>query len=64
MTVASDLLEPGLKLLFCGYNPSLRSGQTGYHYAHPGNRFWHVLVAAGITERLYAPEEDTWLLES
>ena len=52
--MASDLLEPGLKLLFCGYNPSLRSGQTGYHYAHPGNRFWRILVAAGITERLYA----------
>ena len=62
--MASDLLEPGLKLLFCGYNPSLRSGQTGYHYAHPGNRFWCVLVAAGITERLYAPEEDAWLLEA
>ena len=60
--MASDLLQPGLKLLFCGYNPSLRSGQTGYHYAHPGNRFWRVLVAAGITERLYAPEEDARLL--
>ncbi len=60
--MASDLLEPGLKLIFCGYNPSLRSGHTGYHYAHPGNRFWRVLFAAGITERLYAPEEDARLL--
>jgi TDG/mug DNA glycosylase family protein len=60
--VASDLLEPGLKLIFCGYNPSLRSGHTGYHYAHPGNRFWRVLFAAGLTERLYAPEEDARLL--
>ncbi len=62
--MASDLLGPGLKLLFCGYNPSLRSGHTGYHYAHPGNRFWRVLDAAGITERLYAPEEDAQLLEA
>ncbi len=62
--MASDLLAPCLKLLFCGYNPSLRSGHTGYHYAHPGNRFWRVLFAAGITERLYAPEEDARLLES
>ena len=61
--MASDLLEPGLKLVFCGYNPSLKSGRTGYHYAHPGNRFWRVLFAAGITERLYAPEEDARLLE-
>jgi double-stranded uracil-DNA glycosylase len=60
--VASDLLEPGLKLIFCGYNPSLRSGHTGHHYAHPGNRFWRVLCAAGITERLYTPEEDVRLL--
>jgi double-stranded uracil-DNA glycosylase len=60
--VASDLLELGLKLLFCGYNPSLVSGRTGYHYAHPGNRFWRVLFAAGITDRLYRPEEDAKLL--
>ena len=62
--MATDLLRPGLKLLFCGYNPSLRSGDTGYHYAYPGNRFWRVLFAAGITERLYAPEEDARLLEA
>lgn len=61
--MARDLLKPGLKLLFCGYNPSLRSGQTGHHYAHPGNRFWRVLQAAGITDRLYAPEEDEKLLD-
>ncbi|MEJ7843172.1 MAG: G/U mismatch-specific DNA glycosylase [Rubrobacter sp.] len=61
--MATDLLRPDLKLLFCGYNPSLRSGATGYHYAHPGNRFWRVLCAAEITERLYKPEEDEALLE-
>jgi double-stranded uracil-DNA glycosylase len=58
-----DLLRPGLALVFCGYNPSLRSGQTGHHYAHPGNRFWRVLHASGITDRLYAPDEDALLLE-
>ncbi len=61
--MAADLLRPGLKLLFCGYNPSLRSGDTGYYYAHPGNRFWRVLHDAGITGRLYAPEEDARLLD-
>ena len=61
--MARDLLAPGLKLLFCGYNPSLRSGHTGRHYAHPGNRFWRVLYAAGITDRLYTPEEDERLLD-
>ena len=61
--MAIDLLRPDLKFLFCVYNPSLRSGATGYHYAHPGNRFWRVLHAAGITERLYKPEEDEAFLE-
>ena len=61
--MAVDLLRPGLDLLFCGYNPSLTSGHTGHHYAHPGNRFWRVLFAAGVTDRLYAPEEDASLLD-
>lgn len=57
-----DALAPGLKLVICGYNPSLTSGQTGHHYAHPANRFWRVLHAAGVTDRLYAPDEDRALL--
>jgi TDG/mug DNA glycosylase family protein len=61
--MAADLLRRGLDLLFCGYNPSLISGQTGHHYAHPGNRFWRVLFASGITDRLYAPQEDARLLD-
>jgi double-stranded uracil-DNA glycosylase len=62
MLMALDLLGFGLKLVFCGYNPSLASGRSGHHYAHPGNRFWRVLFASGITERLYRPEEDEKLI--
>ena len=58
-----DLLRPGLRLVFCGYNPSLASGRSGHHYAHPVNRFWRVLFASGITNRLYKPEDDEQLLE-
>ena len=61
--MALDLLRPRLKLVFCGYNPSLTSGRSGHHYAHPGNRFWRVLFASGITGRLYKPEEDERLLD-
>src|ERR687893_495178 len=61
--MAVDLLRPELKLVFCGYNPSLTSGRSGNHYAHPGNRFWRVLFASGITERLYEPQEDERLLD-
>ena len=61
--MASDLLRPGLELVFCGYNPSLTSGLSGHHYAHPGNRFWRVLSASGITDRQYEPHDDETLLE-
>ena len=60
--MSSDLLRPGFGLVFCGYNPSLASGRSGHHYAHPGNRFWHVLFTSGITDRLYEPQEDERLL--
>lgn len=58
-----DLLRPGLRVVFCGYNPSLTSGATGHHYAYPGTRFWRLLDAAGITDRRYQPDEDAALLE-
>jgi TDG/mug DNA glycosylase family protein len=43
-----DLVGPGLRLLFVGINPSIMSAETGYHFAHPGNRFYPALRAAGI----------------
>lgn len=58
-----DHLEPGLKLLFVGYNPSLYSARTGHHYANPNNRFWKVLHEAGLTPRRFRPEEDAQLLQ-
>lgn len=60
--MAVDVLRPELNLVFCGYNPSITSGRSGHHYAHPGNRFWRVLFASGITTRLYDPREDERLL--
>lgn len=58
-----DHLRPGLRLLFCGFNPSIRSAETGHHYANPNNRFWRIIHEAGITERRYQAEEDRDLLE-
>ena len=60
--MAVDLLMRELRLVFCGYNPSLTSGRSGHHYAHPGNRFWRVLHVSGITNQLYEPQEDERLL--
>ncbi|MCM6763409.1 mismatch-specific DNA-glycosylase [Rathayibacter sp. ZW T2_19] len=46
-----DLLGPRVRLLFVGINPGLRTAATGAHFAHPGNRFYPALLAAGILER-------------
>ncbi len=57
-----DLIAPGLKVLFCGINPSVYSAVVGYHFARPGNRFWPALYASGFTDRLLAPHEQQELL--
>lgn len=58
-----DHLEKNLKILFVGFNPSIRSSQTGFHYANPNNRFWKILYEAGLTPRKMRPEENSRLLE-
>lgn len=58
-----DHLQPGLQIVFIGFNPSLRSAETGHHYANPNNRFWTILFRSGLTPRLYRPEEDQDLLQ-
>ncbi|WP_281864115.1 G/U mismatch-specific DNA glycosylase [Planomicrobium okeanokoites] len=58
-----DHIQPGLKILFVGFNPSIRSSETGYHYANPNNRFWKILLLAGITPRKFRPDENSKLLE-
>jgi TDG/mug DNA glycosylase family protein len=57
-----DLIGPGLDVLFCGINPGLYSGATGFHFARPGNRFWPALHAAGFTDRLLKPSDEAELL--
>jgi TDG/mug DNA glycosylase family protein len=57
-----DILAPGLRVLFCGINPSLYSAAVGHHFARPGNRFWPTLHGAGFTDRLLSPFEDRLLL--
>lgn len=56
--VLPPVVAPGLTMLFCGINPSLRSGETGHHFAGPSNRFWPTLHAAGLTPRRLRAAED------
>lgn len=54
-----DVLEPGLKLVFVGLNPGISTAVTGHAYAHPSNRFWHLLHVSGLTpERKLSPSEN------
>ncbi|MER5617501.1 G/U mismatch-specific DNA glycosylase [Streptomyces sp. NPDC002215] len=57
-----DVVSGGLRVLFCGINPSLMTGATGHHFAHPGNRFWPVLHRSGFTPRQLKPAEQSELL--
>ncbi len=58
-----DLIDYNLKVLFCGINPGIWSGATGFHFAKPGNRFWKTLHLAGFTDRILHPSEEHELLE-
>ncbi|MEX2672429.1 MAG: G/U mismatch-specific DNA glycosylase [Phycisphaeraceae bacterium] len=53
-----DVWPRGVKVVFCGINPSLYSAATGRHFARPGNRFWPTLHQAGFTDRQLSPFED------
>ncbi len=60
--VVTDVIGPGLRVLFCGINPGLYTAWSGHHFAGPGNRFWPSLHAAGFTERRLDPSEERTLL--
>ncbi|MGW2473340.1 G/U mismatch-specific DNA glycosylase [Streptomyces sp. NPDC001665] len=61
--VVPDVVAGGLRVLFCGINPSLTTAATGHHFAFPGNRFWPVLHLSGFTPRRLAPAEQAHLLD-
>jgi double-stranded uracil-DNA glycosylase len=59
----ADLVGPDLRVLFCGINPGMLSGELGLHFARPGNRFWKLLCAGGFTESVLSPAEQHILPE-
>ena len=58
-----DVLAPGLSCVFCGINPGRVSAAAAAHFANPRNDFWRLLHDAGLTPRLYDPQEQFDLLE-
>jgi TDG/mug DNA glycosylase family protein len=43
-----DTVGPGMRLLVCGLNPSLRAADAGVGFVTPGNRFWRAAITAGL----------------
>ena len=55
--ILPDVLEPGLRVVFCGTAAGKKSAQVGAYYAGPGNAFWPTLHEVGLTPRRLAPSE-------
>ncbi len=54
-------LQPGLRLVFIGYNPAIYSAEAGHFYARAGNQFWRHLSESGLAGRTVRPEDDQLL---
>jgi double-stranded uracil-DNA glycosylase len=55
--VLPDLLQPGLRVVFCGTAAGAVSAVQRAYYAGPGNRFWRILADTGLTPRRLQPKE-------
>lgn len=58
-----DRIEPGVKALFVGINPGMRSEAIGHHFAGYSNRFWKLLYESRLVPQLIGPEDDDRLPE-
>lgn len=58
-----DILTPGLKVVFVGYNPSLPAARIGHYYAGKQNHFYALLHRHGLTPVLLTPWDDHSLLK-
>jgi TDG/mug DNA glycosylase family protein len=57
--VLRDAVRPGLRVLFVGINPGMRSAAIGHHFAGYSNRFWRLLFESGlVAERLRAEDDE------
>src|SRR5438876_1986095 len=57
VTILPDVLERGLKAVFCGTAVGPTSARLGAYFAGRGNRFWDVLHRVGLTPRKLQPRE-------
>ena len=54
-----DRIKPGVRVLFVGINPGVRSALTGHHFAGFSNRFWKLLFDSRLVpERIGYQDDD------
>jgi double-stranded uracil-DNA glycosylase len=58
-----DRIRPGVRVLFVGINPGVRSALTGHHFAGYSNRFWKLLYDARLVPEAIGHEDDDRLPE-
>jgi double-stranded uracil-DNA glycosylase len=58
-----DRIRPGVRVLFVGINPGVRSAITGHHFAGFSNRFWKLLSESGLVPEPITFERDDRLVE-
>jgi TDG/mug DNA glycosylase family protein len=58
-----DRVAPGVKVLFVGINPGVRSAITGHHFAGYSNRFWKLLWDARLVPHPISYADDGRLTE-
>lgn len=58
-----DRVAPGIRVLFVGINPGIRSALTGHHFAGNSNRFWRLLRDSGLVPEPIGYEQDVRLPE-
>lgn len=58
-----DRIKPGLRVLFVGINPGVRSAQTGHHFAGYSNRFWKLMFDSGLLPEPITYRDDARLTD-
>jgi TDG/mug DNA glycosylase family protein len=56
-----DRIEPGVRVLFVGINPGIRSALIGHHFAGYSNRFWKLLFDSRLVPEAIGTEDDARL---
>jgi TDG/mug DNA glycosylase family protein len=57
----TDHIKPGVRILFVGINPGLRSAAIGHHFAGYSNRFWKLLFESKLVLEPLTHQDD-WRL--